>query len=126
MVDIYPTLAELCGLTAPESLSGVSLAPVLKDPTAIPRQSALTQYASGYSLRTSRYRYTEWGEDGNDGTELYDHESDPHEMINQATRPEHAKVAERMSKLLCQRIADAGRVPQGVEQIRFDNRRRVR
>ncbi|NOX98943.1 MAG: sulfatase, partial [Verrucomicrobia bacterium] len=65
MVDFYPTLAEWCGLKAPGYVSGVSLMPVLKNPatTKPPRTSAFTQYADGYSLRTDRYRYTEWGED---------------------------------------------------------------
>jgi choline-sulfatase len=126
MVDFYPTLAELCELPPPGHLSGVSLAPVLKDTAATPRGSALTQYANGYSIRTLRHRYTEWGEDGSEGAELYDHQSDPQEMVNLANRPEHADTVEQLSKLLRQRIAEAGRVPEGVEQIRFDNRRRVR
>jgi choline-sulfatase len=136
MVDFYPTLAELCGLAAPECLSGVSLVPLLKDPGGTdgqgtdrrlapehgrfvpPRQSALVQYADGYSIRTPRYRYTEWGEDGSAGAELYDHETDPREMVNLAGRPEHAEVVEQLSKLLHQRIAEARRPPKGVRQIR--------
>jgi arylsulfatase A-like enzyme len=125
MVDFYPTLAELCGLPAPRYLSGVSLAPVLENPAARPRQSALTQYADGYSIRTARYRYTEWGADGREGAELYDHESDPEELLNLSRRPEQGETMRRLSKLLRQRINAAGTPPEGVEQIRFDNRRRV-
>ena len=126
MIDFYPTLAELCGLSAPKYLSGVSLASVLKDPSATPRKSALTQYASGYSIRTPRYRYTEWGKDGSDGAELYDHKSDANEMKNLANRPEQAETVKRLSKLLRSRIAGSLRAPEGVRQIRFANRRRVR
>ena len=126
MVDFYPTLAQLCGLTAPKYLSGVSLAPALKDPTAKPRPSAFTQYANGYSIRTPRYRYTEWGDQGKEGAELYDHESDPEEMKNLTGRPEQADAVKRLSKQLRQRIADARRAPEGVRQIHFDNRRRIR
>lgn len=126
MTDFYPTLAELCGLTAPAHLSGVSLAPVLKDPSSTPRESALTQFENGYSIRTPRYRYTEWGADGSEGAELYDHQTDREELVNLANHPEHAATAERLSSLLRRRIAEAGRKPEGVEQIRFENRRRVR
>jgi arylsulfatase A-like enzyme len=125
MIDFYPTLAELCGLKPPKYLSGVSLAPVLQDPTATPRESALTQYANGYSLRTVRYRYTEWGEDGNEGAELYDHQSDPAEMTNLAESAAHAEIAKDLSSLLRKRIADARTPPSGVTQIVFENRRRV-
>jgi len=126
MVDFYPTLAELCGLKPPPYLSGVSLAPVLDDPTATPRSSALTQYANGYSIRTNRFRYTEWGDDGAEGAELYDHESDPQEMKNLATMPEHAATVKQLSKQLSQRIEHAKQAPDGVKQIDFANRRRVR
>lgn len=125
MVDFYPTLAGLCGLSAPDHLSGVSLAPVLKDPLARPRRDALTQYANGYSLRTARYRYTEWGEEGKEGAEFYDHDSDPEEMVNLAGRPEHAQLIKELSQRLRRRIAEARRVPQGLEQIPFENTRRV-
>jgi len=123
MVDFYPTLGELCGLAVPKHTSGVSLVPALKDPVAGSRRSALTQYADGYSIRTPRYRYTEWGEEGNAGAELYDHGSDPREMVNLVGRQEHAKMVEQLSKLLHQRIADARRPPEGVRQVRSDDRR---
>jgi arylsulfatase A-like enzyme len=126
MIDIYPTLAELSGLKPPKHLSGVSLAPVLRDMKAAPRTSALTQFADGYSLRTSRYRYTEWGTTGSQGAELYDHQSDPREMANLADRRDQAATVAKLSKLLRGRVAAAKRSPPGVKQIRFANRRRVR
>ena len=119
MIDFYPTLAELCGLSAPDYLSGVSLVPVLKNPAARPRPDALTQYASGYSLRTPRYRYTEWGQDAKKGAELYDHDSDPQEMVNLADHSEHSQLIRQLSQQLRRRIVEARRAPEGVEQIRF-------
>ncbi len=126
MIDFYPTLAELCTLRGPKYLSGVSLIPVLRDPEARPRTAALTQFADGYSLRTDRYRYTEWGEEGRGGNELYDHRTDPAEMHNLAGAADHAHTVAELSKQLRARIAQARRKPDGVTQIQFENRRRVR
>ena len=117
MLDFYPTLAEVCGLTAPSYLSGVSLAGVLEDPTAKPRDSALTQKSTGYGLRTDRYRYIEWGKDGADGVELYDHGSDDAEMVNLADRPEHATTVARLSRVLRVRVAQARKPPAGLQQL---------
>lgn len=108
LLDLYPTLVELCGLPAPAALDGVSLVPVLKDPDRSVRTAALTQHprpayydrepsktptAMGYSVRTDRYRYTEW-RDWNTGQtlarELYDHRADHAEARNLAADPARA------------------------------------
>lgn len=107
MVDFYPTLAELSGLKAPSYVSGVSLVPALKTKDAKPRTAAFTQYANGYSIRTERYRYTEWGEGGQAGGELYDHNSDSAEMTNLHGRDSVADLQAELSTLLRKRIADA-------------------
>ncbi|HIE99947.1 MAG: sulfatase [Fuerstiella sp.] len=125
MVDFYPTLAELAGLETPEFAAGVSLVPALKDASAMPRESALTQYSNGYSIRTVRYRYTEWGDDGAGGNELYDHQSDPEEMHNLAGAVEQAGVVEQLSRMLRARISQAKKPPAGLTQILIDNKRRV-
>lgn len=51
----------------------------------------------GYSLRTPRWRYTEWDE-GRKGRELYDHDADPRELTNLANKPEHAKTVDELSQ----------------------------
>lgn len=116
MIDFYPTLAELTGLTAPGNLSGVSLVPTLHNVSARPRNAALTQYANGYSLRTERYRYTEWGADGSDGAELYDHNTDPKELNNLAFQSDTLDVQKRLSRQLRNRIANAQTTPAGLKQ----------
>lgn len=126
MLDFYPTLAARCGLKAPAHLSGVDLSPVLEDVSAKPRDSALTQYSTGYSLRTERYRYTEWGVDGADGIELYDHETDSEEMNNLAGDTSKAEVIAGVKKRLAERVATQKVKPEGIEQIHFENRRRER
>jgi arylsulfatase A-like enzyme len=87
LLDLYPTLAELCGLKAPEYLDGVSLRPVLENPEARVRPAAFTQVTrnnfQGRSVRTERWRYTEWDE-GRKGVELYDYSTDPGESRNLA------------------------------------------
>ncbi|MFV2068032.1 MAG: sulfatase [Pirellulales bacterium] len=126
MVDFYPTLADLCGLRGPACLAGVSLAPALTSPDAEPRQAALTQYENGYSIRTPRYRYTEWGDEAAKGAELYDHPSDPRELNNLADRAEHAETVARLSKRLRQRVAEAKQPPKGLRQFHVLRRPRDR
>ncbi len=105
LVDLYPTLADLCGLKAPENLQGASLQPLLKDPaSATWKKPAVTQVwhnknAWGYSIRTERYRYTEWLE-GKAGRELYDHANDPGEVHNLADKPDHQATVAKLSAAL--------------------------
>jgi uncharacterized sulfatase len=106
-VDIYPTLADLSGLPAPAGLHGRSLKPLLNNPQAAWEHSALTQVRRGtgdatfmgYSVRTDRWRYTEWG-DGTRGVELYDEVADPAEMQNLASDPKHKTTVTQMQQLL--------------------------
>lgn len=126
MVDLYPTLAELCGLTTPDYLSGVSLVPSLNDIKSSPRSSAFTQYATGYSIRTPRFRFTAWGEKGVDGFELYDHQKDQQELQNVANESEYSATVKRLTGVLQERVADARRKPVGLQQLRFEDRRRVK
>ncbi len=119
MVDFYPTLAELAGLELPAHLSGVSLVPILEDPSAMPRKSAFTQYGNGYSIRDQRYRYTEWGNKGEEGAELYDRQSDPEEMNNLADSPEQAATVKDLSAQLQERVNQAAEAPEGVNQIEY-------
>jgi iduronate 2-sulfatase len=121
LIDIYPTLTELIGLPPPAQVSGVSLAPVLSDPMATPRASAMTQLKdTNYSIRTAHFRYTEWGKDGTGGAELYDHRFDPAEMMNLAEDPGYRDTQSRLAKHLHGRIAKAQQPPEGIEQIRSD------
>ncbi len=111
-VDIYPTLAELAGLPLPKHLEGASFRPVLDDPGRPWKTAIFSQYPRpagnkrlmGYTMRTDRYRFTAWlGRDDHskvDAVELYDHQADPQENTNVATRPENAAlVKELMAKL---------------------------
>jgi uncharacterized sulfatase len=108
-VDVYPTLADLAGLTPPAGLHGVSLRPALEDPSKSVKEAAYTQvrrggekagFFFGRSVRTDRFRYTEWGEDGAKGAELFDHRSDPHEYTNLAADPAYAEEVKRHKALL--------------------------
>ena len=101
MVDVYPTLAELCGLPPPQNLAGRSLKPLLDDSLAAHKPAAYTQARNGYSVRTERFRYTEWtGPNG--GAELYDHQADPQEFANLAADPAQADTVKQMRELLQQ------------------------
>jgi iduronate 2-sulfatase len=120
LIDVYPTLAELCGVKPAGNIQGQSLVPMLKDVSVSGRGWALTQVVRGggfkrmgaspavgdkgkrffgYSLRTPRWRYTEWDE-GRAGSELYDHDADPKELTNLATLPAHAETVKTLSAQL--------------------------
>ena len=117
LVDLYPTLTALAGIDTPPHTAGVSLVPARADGRATPRTTAFSQYSNGYSLRGARYRYTEWGENGAEGFELYDHQSDPGEMRNLAKSPEHAAIVNTMGTQLHERVSKAAHAPKGVKQV---------
>jgi uncharacterized sulfatase len=102
-VDIYPTLAELAGMTPPKGLEGVSLKPLIENPQMAWDRPAYTQVergtGPGHSVRTERWRYTEWNF-GKLGTELYDHNADPQELHNLASDPKCAETVTQMKALL--------------------------
>ncbi len=109
LVDVYPTLVDLCGLPAVRELQGQSLKPLLDDPTREGKKGAYTQVRRGgpkkakpfmgRSVRTQRWRYTEW-EDGKRGIELYDHDADPKEHVNRALEPKYAETVKELKALL--------------------------
>jgi iduronate 2-sulfatase len=103
-VDLYPTLADYAGLAAPHQLSGTSLRKVFDDPSLPGKPAAWSQVnrgkAIGRSVRTARWRYTEWGPNGCEGRELYDHEHDDGEYHNLAEIAELAEVRSELVKLL--------------------------
>ncbi len=107
LVDVYPTLVELAGLPLPQGLEGISLVPLLHSPKMNWKRAAFSQYprgghVMGYSIRTERYRYTEWSEPGKVpvGVELYDHERDAAENVNIAHLPEHNTIVAELSRQL--------------------------
>jgi iduronate 2-sulfatase len=105
LVDLFPTLVELCGLPRPDGLEGSSLVPVLKETTAIVDNAAFTQHprpayfdrepggqplAMGYSVRTAQVRYTEWRDWKSKAVlarELYDEAQQPAELQNRIDDP---------------------------------------
>jgi iduronate 2-sulfatase len=118
LLDLFPTLVDLCRLPKPNGLEGSSLVPVLEDPGARIKPAAFTQHprsayydreppghpvAMGCSVRTERVRYTEW-RDWKSGeviaTELYDSAEDPFEMRNVTGSPELASMRREAAELL--------------------------
>jgi iduronate 2-sulfatase len=113
LLDLYPTLAQLCGLPDPEGMEGTSLAAIVADPAARVKDAAFTQHprpayykgepdVMGRSVRTARYRYTQWRAFRNGelvATELYDHQQDPLETLNRAADPAYAEAIEQCRRL---------------------------
>jgi len=137
LVDVFPTVADLCGLPQPPGLDGTSLRPLLADPQAkvlkagafsVVRRHVAGRRAKGFSphvlrlsadagparhvlgrsIRTERWRYTEW-DDRNLGAELYDEQNDPRELNNLAGKAELAGMEAEMKRLLhsVDRVHDA-------------------
>jgi len=122
-VDVYPTLADLCGLPAPNDLAGASLTPLLADAAHPGKDGALSFHPRGNlmgkTLRTDRYRLVQWTHRKTGKlaqVELYDHQNDPHETVNVAEA--NGKVVESLRKQLAsgkttlsRRVGRAKRAP---------------
>ncbi len=103
LVDLYPTLADLCGLPPPDDLDGRSLRPLLDNPDAPWDKPAFTQVwrgtFPGHSVRTERYRFIEW-DNGQRGAQLYDYATDPEEQRNLIDSPAHADIVAELRDLV--------------------------
>lgn len=109
-VDIYPTLAALCGLSLPKHLEGTSLVPLLNNKAKAVKTAAFSQYhrsnkgqkLMGYTMRTERYRFTRWVHRDDhskvDSIELYDEQTDPQENVNIANDPKNAALVAKLTE----------------------------
>lgn len=98
LIDLFPTLNELCNLPSLPHLEGVSVVPLLKDPSLAWSRPALTTHGrANHALRTERWRYIRYA-DGSE--ELYDHQNDSLEWNNLANSPKFRAIKEELSKYL--------------------------
>lgn len=113
LVDVCPTLCDLAGVSVPAGVDGRSLAPLVRaddaDREPFADRPAFTEVElgkyRGVSLRSGRWRYIVWqGPDGPAGRQLYDHDTDPHELVNLADLPAHAATVQSLD-------ADLRRLP---------------
>ncbi|MCH2584329.1 MAG: DUF4976 domain-containing protein, partial [Planctomycetes bacterium] len=102
LVDLYPTLCELCGIKAPAHLQGESFTRLVDNPSGKGKETAYTVVSRGKtlgrSIRTVRWRYAEWGSSSE--SELYDLEKDPAEHNNLAGDEKFNGPLEKMRQLL--------------------------
>ena len=117
LVDLYPTLAEACGLPSPSGLEGTSFFPLLQNPDQAWKSAAFSQHpraassnrhkghgnTMGYAVRTDRYRYVEWREwkTGNVvARELYDYQTHPSETQNLIDHPRYRRTQQQLKQML--------------------------
>jgi arylsulfatase A-like enzyme len=102
LLDIYPTLNELCGLPKRDDLDGQSLVKLLKNPNLKWEKPAITTWGSSHSARGQRYRYILHS---NGAEQLYDHKNDPNEFTNLAANKKLQSVKDRLGKYLPKSMA---------------------
>ena len=104
-VDIYPSLADICGLPKPQGVEGRSFKSLLEDPQDSINEAGFSWYPKGgyqgVAMRTDRWRFVEWRKKGSPSVyELYDHQNDPQENENLAGKPEYSAQVKELSAIL--------------------------
>jgi iduronate 2-sulfatase len=94
LLDLYPTVARLCGLDVPARLQGQDISRMFDDPTHSVREAAfcVAPSSKGFLLREDRWAYIQYAEDASAGLELFDMKNDPRQYTNLAEKPEYATV----------------------------------
>ena len=106
LVDIYPTVCELSGLSIPEHVEGTSMLPLLRDPSRKWKKAAFNIWIGSLSMRTDRYRLTRYNKAMGKGSrnqlpstgryELYDYQADPAGGENLAVDPKNKELLDRL------------------------------
>lgn len=121
LVDLYPTLVDLCGLEMPEGLDGASLRPLLDNPSSEWNRPAYTVWnendkgVTGIVVRTERWRYAEFFGQG-EGAYLTDPINDPHELRNLVNNPEYKDVVSHMHQLVMEAVEGKTELPPPIEK----------
>jgi arylsulfatase A-like enzyme len=128
LVDIYPTIMDMLQMKTPQFVQGKSLMPYFDGARDPVRKNALTElrvnspsgWSKGYSIKTKRYRLTQWQHEESMHYELYDHKFDAAELNNIATKAAYALVLDSLRFVIQERIAAAKKIPKGLgRQIDF-------
>jgi iduronate 2-sulfatase len=106
LLDLYPTIASLCGLEVPQRLQGQNISPLFNDPTHQVRDAAFSVAPSskGFLLREDKWAYIQYGEDASQGRELFDTAGDPQQVTNLAAKPEFAPLVARFQAKLAAKL----------------------
>jgi arylsulfatase A-like enzyme len=116
LLDLYPTLCELCNLGPGKNLEGQSLVPLLRNPAAAWQRPAVTTcFHQNHAVRSERWRYIRYA-DGSE--ELYDHDKDPLEWTNLAADPALAAVKKELAGWLPRVNAEESKTPAGGETVK--------
>ncbi|NQU21433.1 MAG: sulfatase [Candidatus Nealsonbacteria bacterium] len=108
LLDLYPTIASLCGLEVSGHLQGKDISKMLVDPTHEVRDAAfcVAPMRKGFLLREQQYAYIQYGEDASAGIELFDTEQDPKQYTNLADSPEHRQVVQRFKAKMAAKLKE--------------------
>ena len=108
LIDLYPTVASLCGLELPARLQGRDISTMLDDPTHSARDSAfcVAPSSKGFLLREDKWAYLQYAEDASKGIELFDMEKDPKQYTNLSEQPEHQATVDRFKAKLAAKLAE--------------------
>lgn len=113
LVDIYPSLCQLAGLSMPFHIQGKSFVPLAKNPDLQWKDAVYSRWIEGETIVTKRYTYTEWmGENNEDiyANMLYDLNADPEETIDVSGEPENKELVKKLSEKLHQHMAERDRL----------------
>ena len=108
LLDLYPTIANLCGLEIPTHVQGKDITKLLTSPNETVRKAAFSvaPMRKGFLLREDRWSYIQYGEVASGGIELFDTEGDPKQFHNLADAPEHLATVQRFQQDLKSKLIE--------------------
>lgn len=105
LLDLYPTMANLCGFKAPVRLQGKDISRLLDNPDNAVRDAAFSVNGKGYLLRTAEWAYMRYGANGNNGEELFDMVNDPKQYTNLVGKDKYQQKLESLRTAMDEKLA---------------------
>jgi iduronate 2-sulfatase len=106
LLDLYPTLSNLCGLKVPERLQGKDISKMMTDPAKEVRSAAFSVNGKGFLLREEDWAYIAYGKDGQGDEELFDMKQDPKQFTNLAKDPQYGQTLIRFQKQMAAKLKE--------------------